>query len=233
MISVSDFMPKGWRDLLAERGPCAIGFDVATTAKKKSNPSGIALLQQVGLDNIVRLVVRFKTTDPEVSEAIIRDLCELPHGLRVRRVCVDATSEKFFAATLRKNLVGTVVVEPVVQSETMLYKGEKMTVKAYLGNLLVNTCDDGHLHLPQAKWLESDMRQVKRANGSFEADVDDQGNHADAFDAIKFGLHGLVRAGGKVEAAGSEVGGVAGAGAKPRWWKNPLAAAASAVKRWC
>ena len=111
--------------------------------------------------------MRFKTADPAVTEAIIREMLELPHSHKVRRLCADATSEKFFVANLRKSLAGRVVVEPVVSSETMEYRGEKMTVKAYLGNLLVNTVGDGRLLLPNAKWLERDLRQVKRENGSF------------------------------------------------------------------
>src|SRR5262245_11397454 len=151
MISVRSIFPDGWRELMAERGACAIGHDVATTAKKKSNPNGIALLQQVGLDYIVRLVLRFKTQDPAVTEAVIREMLDLPHGLRVRKVCVDATNERFYAANLRAKLAGTVVVETIVNSEVLVVRNEKMTWKQYLGNLLVNTCDDGHLLLPNEK----------------------------------------------------------------------------------
>lgn len=236
MLSVADIIPSGWRDLIAERGRCGIGLDVATTTKRTSNPSAIALIQEMGLDFVVRLILRFKTQDPEVTKAVIRELCDLPHGLRVRRVCADGTSERFFVANLKASLAGTVVVEPIVASEKMTFRNEEMTWKQYLGNLLVNTCEDGHLWLPNEKWLEKDLRQVQRNNGTFEADVDGEGNHADGFDGIKFGLH-AVGAGkkwsGSVEASAARVGGV-GAGPGPgRKIFNKLAGAvAGAVKRW-
>ena len=230
MIGWRVVFPADWRSNVAEHGALGIGFDVATTAKQKSNPSSLTLLQQSGRDYVARLIVRFKTADPAVTEAIIREMLELPHGHRVRRLCADATSEKFFVANLRKSLAGLVVVEPVVSSETMEYRGEKMTVKAYLGNLLVNTVEDGRLLLPNAKWLERDLRQVKRENGSFSADVDADGNHADAFDGLKLALFALVRSGGPAAAAGAAVGGF-GAQGKERWWKNPLARLRSTHRR--
>jgi hypothetical protein len=213
--------PADWRSRIAEHGALGIGLDVATTAKQKSNPSGLTLMQQCGRDFVARLVLRFKTADPEVTEKVIREMLDLPFNHRVRRLCADATSEKFFVANLRKALTGLVVVEPVVSSETMGYRGESMTVKAYLGNLLVNTVEDGRLLLPNAKWLEADLRQVKRENGSFTAAVDADGNHADAFDSIKLALFALTRAGGPAAASAAAVG--SGGPVKSNAWaKNPL-----------
>lgn len=235
MLTVADIIPPNWRDVMAERGPCALGLDVATTAKKMSNPSGICLMQQVGLDYIARVVLRFKTSDPEVTEAVLRELCRLPHGLRVRKIHADASNERFFVAGLKARLAGVVPVVPVVNNETLIYKGEKMTWKQYLGNLVVNTCEDGHLLLPQAKWLEKDMRQVQRSGGSFEADVDAEGNHADAFDGIKLALAGLVRGHGSAEASAAPVGTLsAGGGGSPgpvRKLYNKLAGTAAAIVR--
>lgn len=230
MISWREFLPRDWRDLLAQNGRVGIGIDVATTAKKTSNPTGLALVQEVGADYFARLVLRFKTQDSGVIYAILEELLDLPHGLRVRKVCVDATNERFFAADLRKDFAGKVVVEPMVQSETMTYKGEKMTVKAFLGQQLVNTVEDGHLLLPNEKWLERDIRQVKRAGGSFEADVDADGNHADAFDGIKFALHAAMSSGGRAEASAAPTG-TLGQPGRPRWWKNPFAKNAGESRR--
>lgn len=194
-VLASSILPHGWRSLLAERGPVGIGADLATTTQAKSNPSAVALVQQVAADFIVRLVVRFKTSDHNVLPVLLRELCALPHGLRVRKVCVDATNERFFAAAVKQQLAGTVVVQPVVASENMEWRGEKMSVKNYLGNLLVNTMEDGHLLLPRAEWLRDDLRAVKRDRGGFAADVDADGNHADCFDAIKLALYALAGAG--------------------------------------
>lgn len=195
-ILASSIVPHGWRDFLAPSGAVGIGADLATTTQAKSNPSALALVQQAGADFIVRLVIRFKTSDHNVLPLLLRDLCALPHGLRVRKVCVDATNERFFAAAVKQQLAGTVVVEPVVSSENMEWRGEKMSVKSYLGNLLVNTMEDQHLLLPRAEWLRDDLRAVKRDRGGFAAEVDADGNHADCFDAIKLALYALAGAGG-------------------------------------
>ncbi len=222
MITISDILPPDWRDLIAPVGSIGLGLDVATTAKKKSNPSAVTLIQMRGTDFIARLVVRFKTADPAVTETILRELLALPHGLKVRRLCVDATSEKFFCANLKKALGGLVVVDGVVNSETLVFRGAKMSYKDYLANMLINTIEDGRLLLPQAKWLEKDLRQTKRNGGSFESDVDAEGNHADATRSLELGLHAVQQPGGRAEASAAAVGGL-GQPARQRWWKNPLA----------
>ena len=206
-ILASSILPRGWRDFLSHTGAVGIGADLATTTQAKSNPSALALIQQVGSDFIVRLVIRFKTSDHNVLPLLLRQLCALPHGLRVRKVCVDATNERFFAAAVKQQLAGTVVVEPVVSSENMEWRGEKMSVKSYLGNLFVNTMEDQHLLLPRAEWLRDDLRAVKRDRGGFAADVDADGNHADCFDAIKLALYALAGAGsGPAMASAATVG---------------------------
>jgi hypothetical protein len=202
------------------------GMDVATTTKAKSNPSAIAFTEKLGLDYIVRVAIRFKTDDPAISEAILTYALDRlrERDKRVRKLCVDATNERFFAANLAKKLAGRVWVEPVVSSETMEYLGEKMLVKSYLGNLFVNTITDGHLLLPEASWLRDDIRQVKEDRGTFVADPDEEGNHADVFDAIKQSLHALISSSGPATAAAAQVGSFA-AGPRPlrEGIKNPFA----------
>ncbi|HMO03937.1 MAG TPA: hypothetical protein PKC67_02380 [Kiritimatiellia bacterium] len=206
-IHVDHVIPRGWKDLITPGDPVGIGVDLATTEKKKSNPSAIAVVQRVSNDFFARLVLRFKTSDPDITEALIRKAHELPHGLRARKTCIDATNERFFATNLRRKLMGTAVVALVVSSESTTYLGEKMNFKTYLGNLFVNTIDDGRLALPPETWLEKDIRQVVRDRGMFDADVDEEGNHADSFDAIKLALHALIgTASGPVEAHAAPVG---------------------------
>jgi hypothetical protein len=224
-INIADVWPPGAWDLFGP-GPIGGGMDVATTTKEKSNPSAIAFTEKLGVDFIVRVAIRFKTDNPAISKAIlIYALDRLKErDRRLRKFCVDATNERFFAAGLRDELAGRLWVEPVVSSETMEYLGEKMTVKSYLGNLFVNTIDDGHLFLPLADWLRDDIRQVKEDRGTFVADPDEDGNHADTFDAIKQSLHALVSASGPATAAAAQVGTFAG-GPRPlrEGIKNPFA----------
>jgi hypothetical protein len=201
-------IPPDWKALLAPNCPVGFGLDPATTEKATSNPSGFACVQKVGNDFVVVLAARWKTSDPEVARQILRsNLQGLPFGLRPRRLVVDASNEKYFATDLRTHLRGVCPVELVSSTENIQYRGETMPMKVYLGNLLVNTLEDGHLILPQSDWLAKDMRLVKRDRGSFATDIDNAGGHGDVFDAIKNALHALISRGGPAQAAAIDVTG--------------------------
>ena len=191
------------------------------TTRKKSNPSAIAVLQQVGLSYFVRILLRFKTSDPRVTTALLRELATgLPHGLKTRRICILATNERFYAAQLRRELSGTVPVEPIIESEATTYMGEQMLVKSYLGNQLVNTIEDGYLPLPDVPFVKADIRQVVRDQGKFNAEPDENGNHADGFCAIGAALHAIIGSGGPAQAKAIDI--TQSGNAKPNMgWKNP------------
>lgn len=202
-IRLADLLPNGWLDLIDPRYPrIGLGLDLATTTGAKSNPSAFALTQEVGLMKMVRLLVRFKTADPDVTTGLVTSVHSglRSLGMNARRLCIDATNERFFAVTLKKSLVGKLPVELVISSEKTTYLGESMLMKPYLGNLFVNTIDDGYLGLPPLEWLKGDIRQVVRDRGTFDAEVAEDGGHADCFDGIKLSLHALHGKGGKAEA---------------------------------
>jgi hypothetical protein len=203
--AVLDHLPSNWRSLITD-GKVAIGYDPATTEKEKSNPTGIGLIEQVALDYVLRLALRFKTDDPEVAKAVLRELCNLGKGKKPKRICIDATSERYFAAEIKKEFSEICPVYLIISSETTSYMGQNMTVKAYLGNLLVNTIDDGRFIMPEARWLKDDFRSVVRDRGSFLNLLDSAGNHGDVFDGSKNALFGLVKKGGPAAAAGAQVG---------------------------
>lgn len=219
---VSDVLPANWRDVFSRDYPrVGIGVDPATTTKKKSNPTGVAVIQQVGLSYFVRLLLRFKTSDPQVTTAILRELATgLPHSLKVRRICILATNERFYAAQLKRELAGIVPVDPVIESEATVYLGENMLVKSYLGNQLVNTIEDGYLPLPDETWVKADLRQVVRDKGTFTAEPDENGNHADGFSATSAGLHALISKGGPAVADAVDI---SGGKTRRRDLKNPFA----------
>jgi len=194
-----------WRHLIGD-GKVAIGIDPATTEKKKSNPTGVAIVEKVIDDFILRLALRFKTNDPEIVKAVLRKLCNLGHGRRPKRLCIDGTSERFFAAEVKKQFSSFCPVIILVSSESTSYMGQDMSVKAYLGNLLINTIDDGHFLMPETKWLKDDFRSVLRDRGSFNNVVDSAGNHGDVFDGSKNALYGLVNKGGPAAAFAAQVG---------------------------
>jgi phage FluMu gp28-like protein len=207
-MKVSSLLPAGWASFISLDSPrLALGLDIGTTTKQKSNPSVLALTQEVGMSYYVRLLLSWKTKDPAIARAIISLVLDgIPDGLRARRLCIDATSERYFAADLRRDFASRIPVDLIVSSEGTEYMGEKMNFKQYLGNLLVNTVEDGYLALPKENWIQKDFRSVVRDRGTFEAEVDEDGRHGDCFDAVKLSLHGLVIPGGVVDVSAAQVG---------------------------
>ncbi|MCE0497853.1 MAG: hypothetical protein LV481_07910 [Methylacidiphilales bacterium] len=220
-----DFAP-GWRDLLGG-GRIAIGFDPATTEKKMSNPSALAVVEQVGTVFYARLVLVFKTSDPAASRAMLREALDLghdPHGQarRARRVCIDATNERFFASGLKQELAGRAVCELVVSSEKTARGGEEMSFKTWLGSLLVHQMEDGLLALPESRYLKEDFRLVTRDRGGFDNQLDKQGRHGDTFDAVKLALHGLFSHSGPAHAEAVPLSSATGSPPRRTGWKNPF-----------
>lgn len=226
--SVTSVLPEDWVRVLDPDHPrLGLGLDPATTTERKSNPTGLALVQQVGLYYFTRLVLRLKTDDPEVISWLLRAMIvgTRERGLSIRRLCIGATNERFFATIMRRRFAGQLPVELVIESRKITYLGEDMLYKDYLGNLIANTIDDGYLPVPPQEWLKRDFRQVVRDRGSFTAEVLADGGHADCFDATALALHALKSPGGRAQAQAAPVGTWAAAD-KPRrpGIKNPYAA---------
>lgn len=222
-VSVSTILPPGWATVFSTKHPrIAIGIDPATTTKKKSNPTGIVVTQQVGLFYYQRLVLRLKTADPDVIHAILLAITNglRAHGLIVRRVCILATNERFFAVALRKKLAGLAPVELVIESATISYLGQEMKIKAYLGNLFVNTIEDGYLPMPSEDWLKKDVRSIVKNKGTFDAELLTDGGHGDCFDAGGAALHGLKGKGGPAKADAAPVGTMSKGPSVDRRYKN-------------
>lgn len=214
IVNVAGLLPEGWTSALDKDNPVlTLGLDVGTTAKKTSNPSVLSLCQKVGHEHRFPLIARFKSKDPAVTIALIEEIIKgaASVGLRIRCLCIDATSEKFFAVAVRRHFAGRLVVHLIVSSEATEYGGERMLWKAYLGNLFVNTIEDGYMALPAETWVKTDVRSVNREKGTFEAEITEDGGHGDVFDGCKLALHGQVAKGGPSEVAAAGVGMAAGA----------------------
>ena len=226
MIRAENILPSGWLDVFdPHHARIAIGIDPATTTKKTSNPTSITVTQQVGLMYFERLVIRLKTGDGDVIEALIGTISDglRARGLSVRRVCILATNERFWAIGMRKRLARRAPVELVIESEKIAYLGKEMLVKAYLGNLFVNTIDDGYLPLPPCDWLKVDLRLVVKDRGTFDSEIGADGGHGDCFASGGAALHGLISAGGPAEAEASGTSTFRGPGAAGRKMLNPHA----------
>jgi len=222
-ITIGEILPRDLPSLLVPGSKLALGYDVATTTKAKSNPSSISLIEQVGMTYFVRMILRWKSGDPSISKAILLALFMLLSPRRPIALVVDSSNEKYYAANVQQEFSHLVNVVLVASGESTIYLGEKMSYKVYLGNLLVNAMQDGRIILPDVEWVSKDFRLVKRSAGTFETDVDEAGNHGDTFDSTKLGLHGLTAGGGPAEAFATEVGNFRGGSDSGRILLNPYA----------
>ena len=223
IVTIGEILPRDLPYLLVPGSKLSLGYDVATTTKAKSNPSSISLIEQVGLNYFIRMILRWKSSDPSVSKALLLALLMLLAPRRPVALVVDSSNEKYYAADIQREFSHLVNVILVASGESTIYLGEKMSYKLYLGNLLVNAMQDGRIILPDVEWVSKDFRLVRRAGGSFETDVDESGNHGDTFDSSKLGLHGLTAGGGPAEAFATEVGNFRGGSDSGRILLNPYA----------
>lgn len=214
-VAVEDDFPPNWRDLLVPDAPTAVGADPATTEREKSNPFSITIGQQIDGRARLVLIIRFKTKDPLKAKAYLAEACDLGGGRRPKRLVIDATNEKYWAAEVKREMSSICPVDLIVSSEVTEYLGERMTWKAKLGNMMVNALDDGHVEMANVRWLKDDWRLVLRVKGSFDNALDSEGNHGDTFDSSKNTLFGLEGRGGPVEAQAVAVGNQPGP-AEPR-----------------
>lgn len=184
---------------------CALGEDLATTEKEISNPTSLSVVFKIGADIIASLVLIWKTADDETAldrnRRVLQTLRDI--GVRPRRLCVDATSERYFANRLRRELAALVPVELVISSEKAPHTSgpeADMNMKQYLGALITGILDDNRLTLPPDRYIKEDWRLVKRDRGTFVADVNSAGMHADTFDSVKLACHGLITSAGPIQA---------------------------------
>ena len=188
-------------------GPLGLGWDLATTTSETSNPSALAIVEQQGRDIIARAVLVWKTADPDVALARVRGviaaLTTRQVGGRPRRLCIDATNERYFSQTCRRELATLLPVELVIGSETIEVPAEPapITMKQYLGGQLVAELDDNHLTLPADRYLREDWRLVRKEKGQFVCEPDAAGRHGDTFDAVKLGLRALRSSAGAMTTA--------------------------------
>jgi hypothetical protein len=212
-LASEDDLPPDWTRVLGA-GKIGIGIDPATTEKKKSNPTGLAVVEDLDGRLFVRLICRFRSSNPDVHRAFIKEVVAGCHrerngaALRPRRLAIDASNERLFAADVRKELAGIVPVELIVASENTQVMGETMSYKTYLGNLVVNALQDNLLAIPSQRWVKEDWRLVVRVRGGFDNVVDGSGNHGDTFDAAKLALHAVGAKSGPPECSAAPVGSI-------------------------
>lgn len=194
---------SAWADLLTE-DPISLGYDVATSERGAANPSAVNVMQRCGRVAISRLVVSWKTQEPEVARQILTAIFDdiKSRGMKARRLSIDGSSEKYYAADMRTFLRSRCPVDLVAGNQKLKFRGETLDAKSLLGNMYSSALEDGLLLLPAGEWIEFDHRLVKRDGGRFVTDLGPGGEHGDTFDAGKLAYWGLQSSGSpKAEAA--------------------------------
>ncbi|HEX4085909.1 MAG TPA: hypothetical protein VHY22_13430 [Chthoniobacteraceae bacterium] len=181
-------------------GPVGGGWDLATTTKATSNPSSFSIVEGRGVEKIFRGIINWKTADPDVAleraTKAVQMVAARKEGGPMRRLCIDATNERYFAKTAKKELSGLIQVDLVIASETIDLPGsEPMTMKQYLGGILVAELDDNHVLLPPDRYVREDWRMVRKEKGEFVCEPDASGRHGDTFDGAKLGVRALCGGG--------------------------------------
>ena len=172
--------------------PAVIGVDPATTAKKKSNPTGFCASQMDGGVHAARAMARWRTANPREARAALTGAVDdlTAAGVPVKCVVLDATSEKYWASETREELAGRCPCLLVVSSEREDFQGERVLVKTALGADACATFEDGRAAVPNAREVKEDIRLARRVAGGFDNEADEDGNHGDMFDAYKLALRG-------------------------------------------
>ncbi len=207
---------------VANQGIWGAGYDIATTTNKKSNPSSLTLSQARGPERWARFIVRWKSANPDFSEAVLkRSLAALKQaGARIQALNIDASNERYYATQLKSRItdcpVNLIVSGEVV--ETGDPTQPEMRQKERLGNLLVNTANARLLACPDVEWIKTDWLLVKKEKGLFVTEVDPAGNHGDTFDSTKHSLDALESS-GEIEALFPAIGDLAASGRSkdPSW----------------
>jgi hypothetical protein len=220
MILAPHAVPPDWA-LRCGGGPLTIGNDVATTEKKTSNPSAFTVMEKLNGIYWQRLIVRFKSEDPEVPEQILTSILDARPARDWKNLHIDASSERLNAQRMRKKFRARLPVFLVVNSEAIDWteggNTERFSYKTLLGDLYCSAFEDNRIALPPEAFILTDHRLVKKQSGGYVTEVDEGGNHGDTFDSGKLAYWGHISKSGKVSAEGMQVG---EGGGKPAPLKN-------------
>ena len=178
-------------------GAVGIGFDVATTTADISNPSSVTVREKSGVERHDRLKVIWKERQPQVArerlERLVRLIRNRPSGGPARRLCVDASNERYFARETADHLAALIPVQLVLAGQAVdpppagyAALDGRINYKTWLGDLEVANVNEGRLALPPDDYIKADYRLILKDGGRFLCVPDDaSGAHGDTFDSGK------------------------------------------------
>lgn len=187
-------------------GAVGIGYDVATTTGDTSNPSSLTITEKSGTDRVQRVVLCWKEKKPQIVweriDAVLEVIERRPSGGRARRMCIDATSERYFAEQTADRYRSRVPVELVIAGASVHPPGyeEPTNYKTYLGDIYSAAINDNHYACPPSEYLKKDHRIVVKDGGRYACTPGPDGEHGDTFDSGKLAEYALVSQGGHVTA---------------------------------
>lgn len=193
-------------------GPVGLGLDVATTTRDTSNPTSLTVTESDGIQKIQRLVILWKERNPKIARERLRivanTIANRPRGGPARRLCIDATSERYFAQETADELRRLIPIELIVSSVSVNPPGYRQPVnyKTWLGDLYTAEINDNHYTLPPEIYFKDDHRLVVKDRGAFQCDPQPDGKHGDTFDSGKLAQFALASARGKIDAAPVSIG---------------------------
>jgi len=178
-------------------GAVGIGFDVATTTADVSNPSSVTVREISGVERHDRLKVIWKERQPQIARERLGRLVQLirdrPAGGPARRLCVDASNERYFARETADQLAALIPVQLVVAGQAVdppppgyAAPAGRINYKTWLGDLEVANVNEGRLALPADDYIKMDYRLIMKDGGRFLCVPDSaSGAHGDTFDSGK------------------------------------------------
>jgi len=178
-------------------GAVGLGFDVATTTADVSNPSSVTVREKSGGARYDRLKLIWKERQPQVARDRLTRLIQLirnrPAGGPARRLCVDASNERYFARETADHLAALIPVQLVVAGQAVdppppgyTALDGRINYKTWLGDLEVANVNEGRLALPPDDYLKADYRLIMKDGGRFLCVPDAaSGAHGDTFDSGK------------------------------------------------
>lgn len=183
-------------------GPVGIGVDVASTTGATSNPTSVSVMERVGQERPIRLIVCWKekreAMQRERLREILRVVRERRSGSPAQKLCIDGSNERLFAEGTATELRGIVSVDVIVASETVEpvppgYEKTGVNYKTYTGDRYAMSVNEGRVPLPSHEYVKQDhMLPIKDA-GRYVCTPEPNGMHGDTFDSSKLAELSLDR----------------------------------------
>jgi hypothetical protein len=188
-------------------GPVGIGVDPATTTKGTSNPTAVTVTEGEG--NLRKsFIFIYKVADPKIARErlarIIKVIACRPAG-PARRLCLEATSEVFWARETAQELRSLIPVELVDVRRTVepIPAGvdRAPNYKNWLSELYAAAVNGNLYALPPGDYTKDDQMLVVKSAGLFTCEPQADGKHGDTFISGMMADWALTHTGIKYSAA--------------------------------